>query len=525
VRAVQILGTPLALDLMLSGRLISPREALRAGLVDRVVAATELRAVARELIAARPRPHRAPWYLGLLSRAPLRGLLAARMRREVRRRAKPEHYPAPYAIVDLWERHGARGAGAFRDEAASIGRLLVTPTCRNLVRVFELRERLRNLAPKESAVRHVHVVGGGTMGGDIAAWCALKGLTVTVQDRELKFVEPALARARQLFNKRLRAPGEAAAAAARLRVDLAAEQVGTADLVVEAIVEKADAKRALFRDLEPKLKVDALIATNTSSIELETLASALDRPERFVGLHFFNPVASLPLVEVIRGAQTSAETMQAALSFVTKIGKLPLPCRSAPGFVVNRLLTPYMLEALHAHADGHSLESIDAAAKSFGMPMGPVELADRVGLDVALHVAEILSGVLATAPPDLLRAKVAKGELGVKTGRGFYAYDAKGKPIKQRGGDRADGGLADRLLLPLINEAVACLHQGVVADSDLLDAGVIFGAGFAPFTGGPIRYAQQRGVAEVVATLRGLAERFGTRFTPHEGWQQLRPPA
>ena len=524
VRAVEILGAPLALDLMLSGRSISPREALRAGLVDRVVAAAELRDAARSLIAARPRPRRAPWYLALLRRAPLRSFLAARIRGEVRRRARPEHYPAPYAIVDLWERHGARGGDAYRDEVASIGRLLVTPTCRNLVRVFELRERLRNLAPKDSVVRHVHVVGGGTMGGDIAAWCALKGMTVTVQDRELKYVEPALARARELFGKRLRAPGEAEAAAARLRVDLAAEHVGTADLVVEAIIEKADAKRALFRDLEPKLKLGALIATNTSSIELETLASALARPERFVGLHFFNPVASLPLVEVIRGAQTSAETMQAALSFVTRIGKLPLPCRSAPGFVVNRLLTPYMLEALHAHADGHSLESIDAAAKSFGMPMGPVELADRVGLDVALHVAEILSGVLATAPPDLLRAKVAKGELGVKTGRGFYAYDAKGKPIKQRGAGRSDASLADRLLLPLINEAVACLNEGVVADSDLLDAGVIFGAGFAPFTGGPIRYAQQRGVADVVATLQGLAERFGTRFTPHEGWQQLQRP-
>ncbi len=525
VRAVQILGAPLALDLMLSGRSISPHEARRAGLVDRVVAVAELHDAARRLIANRPRPQRAPWYLALLCRAPLRGFLAARMRRAVRRRARPEHYPAPHAIVALWERHGARGADAFRAEAASIGRLLVTPTCRNLVRVFELRERLRNLAPKESAVRHVHVVGGGTMGGDIAAWCALKGLTVTVQDRGLQYVEPALARARELFRKRLRAPGEAEAAAARLRVDLAAEQVGTADLVIEAIVEKADLKRALFRDLEPKLKVGALIATNTSSIELETLASALDRSERFVGLHFFNPVASLPLVEVIRGAQTSAETMQAALSFVTKIGKLPLPCRSAPGFVVNRLLTPYMLEALHAHADGHSLESIDAAAKSFGMPMGPVELADRVGLDVALHVAEILSGVLAAQPPELLRAKVAKGELGAKTGRGFYAYDAKGKPIKQHGVSRADAGLADRLLLPLINEAVACLHEGVVADADLLDAGVIFGAGFAPFTGGPIHYAQQRGVADVVATLRGLAERFGTRFTPHEGWQQLQPPA
>lgn len=521
VRAVQILGAPLALDLMLSGRSISPREALRSGLVDRVVAQVELRNVARDLIATRPRLRRAPWYLALLCRAPLRGFLATRLRREVRRRARPEHYPAPYAIIDLWERHGARGAAAFRDEVASIGRLLVTPTCRNLVRVFELRERLRNLAPKESAVRHVHVVGGGTMGGDIAAWCALKGLTVTLQDRALEYVEPALARARELFRKRLRAPGEAEAAAARLRVDLAAVEVGAADLVVEAIVEKADVKRALFRELEPRLRPGALIATNTSSIELETLASALDRPQRFVGLHFFNPVASLPLVEVIRGAQTSGETMQAALSFVTRIGKLPLPCRSAPGFVVNRLLTPYMLEALHAHADGHSLESIDAAARSFGMPVGPVELADRVGLDVALHVAEILSGVLAAAPVDLLRAKVAKGELGVKTGRGFYGYDSKGKPIKRRGASRVDAGLADRLLLPLINEAVACLHEGVVADADLVDAAVIFGAGFAPFTGGPIRYAQQRGVADVVATLRGLAERFGTRFTPHDGWQQL----
>ncbi len=232
-------------------------------------------------------------------------------------------------------------------------------------------------------------------------------------------------------------------------------------------------------------------------------------------------MASLPLVEVIRGDETSEETMSAAMSFVTKIGKLPLPCRSAPGFLVNRLLTPYMLEALYAHADGHSLESIDAAAKQFGMPMGPVELADRVGLDVALHVAEILSDVLATPPPELLKAKVAKGELGVKTGRGFYAYDADGKPTKDRTRIAADPDLPDRLLLPLINEAVACLHEGVVADADLLDAGIIFGAGFAPFTGGPIRYARERGISDVVGRLTLFAERFGTRFTPHDGWRAL----
>ncbi len=521
IRAVEILGAPLALDLMLTGRSLSPHEALKAGLVDRVVPRESLRAAARELITARPPPRRAPWYLALLSRMPLRRFVAARVRAGVRKRVRREHYPAPYAIVDLWERYGARGDAALRAEAISIGKLFVTPTCRNLVHVFELRERLRNLAPKDSRIERVHVVGAGTMGGDIAAWCALRGLDVTVQDRAQQYVEPALKRARELFGKRLRAPGEADAALKRLRVDLAAAEVASADLVIEAIVEKADAKRALFAELEPRIPAHALIATNTSSIRLETLAEALRDPGRFVGLHFFNPVASLPLVEVIRGEQTSEAALRDALSFVTRIGKLPLPCRSAPGFVVNRILTPYMLEALHAHVDGHSFESIDAAAKSFGMPMGPVELADRVGLDVALHVAEVLSGVLAMEPPELLRAKVARGELGVKTGRGFYAYDERGKPIKNRH-VKADAELADRLLLPLINEAVACLAEGVVDDADLLDAGAVFGAGFAPFTGGPLRYARARGVDDVVATLERFAQRFGTRFTPRNGWKKFR---
>ena len=521
VRSVELLGAPLALDLMLSGRLLSPAEAVTHGLVDRVVARPDLERVAVELIKQRPQRRRAPWYLRMLSLPPVRPVLGRSILARVRKRARRAHYPAPYAIVDLWLRYGGRGADAYRAEIESIGELLITRTCKNLVRMFELRERMRNLAPKDSSAHRVHVIGAGTMGGDIAAWCALRGLSVTVQDREQKYVEPALRRARDLFRKRLREPGAAEAAMRRLVVDIAAEQVGTADVVIEAIIEKLEAKQALLRDLEPKISAGALIATNTSSIKLEDMSPALRSPGRFVGLHFFNPVASLPLVEVIQGRDTDPEYLQKALSFVTRIGKLPLPCRSAPGFVVNRVLTPYMLEALRAHEDGHALETIDEAAKSFGMPMGPVELADRVGLDVALHVAEVLSEVLGAAPPQPLIDKVAAGELGIKTGRGFYAYGKQGRPEKRRDVPPADEELVDRLILPLINEAVACHDEGVVDDTDLLDAGMVFGTGFAPFTGGPIHYARQRGFAAVHDQLVAFAKVFGTRFTPHRGWRKF----
>lgn len=520
VRLVQLIGAPKALDMMLTGRSASPVEAVAMGLVNRASPPDTLDAAAVELLERRPPKRRAPWYLRLLQWPPFRGLLAYAVRSRVARRARPEHYPAPYALLDLWRRCGARGTRAYREEAESIGRLLVTSTCQNLVRMFMLRERMRNLAPKSDAVEHVHVVGAGVMGGDIASWCALRGLTVSVQDRAEEYVEPALERARKLFERRLKAPGAADEAARRLAVDIEGRQVQRADLVLEAIVEKLDAKQSLYADLEPRLQEGALLATNTSSLRIEDLAERLEHPDRFVGLHFFNPVARLPLVEVIHGEATSEATMQSALAFVAQIGKLPLPCRSAPGFLVNRVLTPYMLEALRAHEDGVSLETIDAAAKQFGMPMGPIELADRVGLDVALSVAKIMSGVLRAAPPSLLETMVAEGRLGAKTGRGFYGYES-GRPQKNKDHAAPDDELTDRLLLPLVNEAVACLHEAVVDDADLIDAGVVFGTGFAPFRGGPIRYARQRGADEIVARLEWLAARHGTRFEPHAGWRDL----
>ena len=520
VRAPRLIGAPRALDLMLSGRSVSPIEAETIGLVDKVVDPAALEQAALDLIERRPPPRRAPVWSRIFSLQPVRRVVARRIRAEVARRADPRHYPAPHALLDLWVRHGGRGEAAYVAEAESVGQLLVGRTSKNLVRLFLLRERMRNLAPKREAARRVHVVGAGVMGGDIAAWCALRGLEVGVQDRSMELVEPALKRARELFGKRLKAPGAAEEAAARLSPDIEAARVGDADIVIEAIVENIDAKKSLYRALEPKLRPDAIVATNTSSIRLEDMADAFERPGRFVGLHFFNPVASLPLVEVIRGEHTDEDATQRALAFVTQIGKIPLPCRSAPGFVVNRVLMPYMLEALQAHEDGYAFETIDAAATAFGMPMGPIELADRVGLDVALYVARILGESLGRTVPPPLEAKVAAGNLGVKTDAGFYRY-VDGKPQKRREFPRPDADLQDRLMLPLVNEAVACWDEGVVEDPDLLDAGVVFGTGFAPFTGGPIRYAVERGVSEVVARLEALARQYGDRFTPRAGWRRI----
>ncbi len=517
VRSVRLLGAPAALELMLTGKSVSPVQAVRIGLLDRVVPAAQLDETARELVTARPPKRRAPVHLQVVNLPFVRPWLGRRLRAQVRRRARPEHYPAPYAIVDLWVRHGARGPTAGKSEARSIARLLETSTSRNLVRVFFLRERLRGLAPKSTGIEHVHVVGAGVMGGDIAAWCALRGFTVTLHDLSDALVEPALKRAETLFRRRLRSSRAAGEARRRLSAD--ADGIAHADLVIEAIVERPEAKQALFREAERHMRANAVLATNTSSISLERLSEGLVNPGRFLGLHFFNPVAKLPLVEVVRGDRTEESCMTRAMAFVTCIGKLPLPCRSAPGFLVNRVLAPYLNEALLAHRDGYALETIDQAAVDFGMPTGPVELADRVGLDVVLHAAASFGDSVGEIPP-LLRAKVDAGDLGAKSGAGLYRFRGN-RPIKARSFAAPDRDLQDRLVLPLVNAAVACHAERIVTDLDLVDAGVVFGTGFAPFTGGPMEYARQRGIENIVVRMETLAASLGARFAPHPGWREL----
>jgi 3-hydroxyacyl-CoA dehydrogenase/enoyl-CoA hydratase/3-hydroxybutyryl-CoA epimerase len=523
VRSVRLVGVLNAMSMMLSGRNVRPREALRMGLVDQVVPARHLERAAHTLaLEAAPRKPRKLRYT-LLDATPVRGLVAQMLERQVAKQAPRQHYPAPYAIIDLWRRHASDPVPQQLDaEARSIAELMCTRTSRNLVRVFMLQDRLKGLAGKPARpLEHVHVVGAGTMGGDIAAWCSIQGLRVSLQDREPKYIAPAIGRARKLFEKRLREPRLVEAAMDRLIPDHQGHGVVRADVVIEAIFENLEAKQNLFRSIEPRLKRGALLATNTSSIRLETLREALSEPARLVGLHFFNPVARMPLVEVIRAQDADAEAVAFALAFAKRINKLPLPCSSAPGFVVNRVLMPYLMEAFRAGEESIPLVLIDRAATDFGMPMGPVELADTVGLDVCLSVAQVFSREFGVEVPARLREMVERKELGRKSGRGFYEW-RKGKPLKPPAHGTASADLADRLILPMLNEAVACLREGVVADADLLDAGVIFGTGFAPFTGGPLHHARQRGVDNVLTALHALRERYGERFQPDVGWGALR---
>ena len=526
VRAVQLIGVATAMDLMLTGKNLRPEQALRAGLVDEVVPASQLQNAAKALVL-RPRRHRkAPLGQRLLNLPVVRGLVAGKIESQVRRRARMEHYPAPYAIVDLWRRHGGSRRTGYEAEAQSVARLVCTSTSRNLVRVFFLQERLKALGGKDLPTGgHVHVVGAGVMGGDIAAWCALRGFTVTLQDRGAEVVQRALDRAKAFFEKRSRVPGKAAEQLARLQADVEGRGVDRADVVIEAIYEDAAAKRELYARIEPRLKAGAILATNTSSLMLEPLAEQLAAPGRLVGLHFFNPVAQMPLVEVIESAVTEPQARAAALAFMRAIDKLPLPCRSAPGFLVNRVLMPYMTEAMLAANEGVPLATIDAVAVKFGMPMGPIELADIVGLDVCLHVGRILSSACGGPAPDAVAPLVAAGKLGKKSGQGLYEW-REGKAVKPAvdPATRAPDDLEDRLMLAMVNEAMAVLREEVVADADLIDAGVIFGSGFAPFRGGPLRYARERGVQDVVARLEALAATHGERFRPDPGWSSFGGP-
>lgn len=526
VRAVERLGVMPAMDLMLTGRNVDARRAQRMGLVDRAVPERHFDTAVRTLIDTQPATPRLPLAQRAANTRLSRPLVAMALRREVAKRAYEQHYPAPYALIRLWQSYGGDRAAMFRAEARSIAELFVSATSRNLQRLFFLQERLKTFGRNDAApINHVHVIGAGTMGGDIAAWCAMRGLKVTLQDREVRYLAPAIKRAHAMYEKRIRDPYRRAEVQDRLIIDLDGTGIAEADVIIEAIIEDLEAKRQLFADIEQRAKPEALIATNTSSIPLEDIAAGMTRGDRLVGVHFFNPVQQMELIEIIGGDGTDPAQLSRAAAFAVRIDRQPLPARSSPGFLINRILSPYLQEAMTIVEQGVSPVVVDRVAREFGMPMGPIELADTVGLDICLSVGEVLAGSLGGAVPDILRMKVAQGRLGRKSGRGFYDY--KGQKIvrpKPEEPDQAEHDLRDRMLLRLLNEAVACLREGVVSDADLVDVGMVFGTGFAPFRGGPLNYARERGVPGILLRLHQFENQYGERFHPDEGWQSLVAP-
>lgn len=526
VRLPRLVGAPAAMDMMLTGRTLSASAAKAIGLVDKVVdPATLVDAAAELALRGTQRPFKQRFLGWITNTWPARQLLAPMLVKQVARKARKEHYPAPYALIETWRRSGGGIQARLAAERKSVVKLAATPTARNLTRVFFLQERLKGIGGKDSGIRNVHVVGAGVMGGDIAAWSAYKGFEVTLQDREQRFIDGAMARAQELFAKKVKDDAKRPEVAARLKSDLNGDGVPNADLVIEAIIEQAEAKRDLYANVEPRLKPDALLTTNTSSIPLIELREHIRRPAQFAGLHYFNPVALMPLVEIIHHDAMAPDTEKRLAAFCKALDKLPVPVAGTPGFLVNRVLFPYMLEAVTAYSEGIPGPAIDKAAVKFGMPMGPIELIDTVGLDVASGVGRELAPFLGLSIPAALATPPEQGKRGKKDGQGLYAWE-NGKPKKPElpKDYKAPEDLEDRLILPLLNEAVAALHDGVVADADLLDAGVIFGTGFAPFRGGPIQYIRETGADALLAKLQALHAKYGERFAPRPGWDspQLR---
>jgi 3-hydroxyacyl-CoA dehydrogenase / enoyl-CoA hydratase / 3-hydroxybutyryl-CoA epimerase len=517
VRLPPLVGHFAALDLMLTGRTVSGKQAKRMGLVDDVVPERHMRNAAVAMLRKNAPRRRASWYLRAPGARPLRPLVTRFLTRQLRAKANADHYPAPYRMLELWQRKATQ-----EQEAVSLGELLVSRTSRSLVHVFLLGEELKRSGRTAAHdIRHVHVIGAGVMGADIAMWAAHKGFSVSLQDMQPEILARAMKRAFEFFTRQRKDPRAVQEAMDRLLPDLNGDGLARADLVIEAIVEKVEPKRSLFRNVEARVRPGALLASNTSSIPLEEIATALKDPARLVGLHFFNPVPKMQLVEIVRGAQSSEAALARARAFTVAIERLPLDVKSSPGFLVNRILMPYLIEAVKMVEEGVAPAQVDRAAREFGMPMGPVELADTVGLDICLSVAEELSGPLNTPVPEILRGLVAEGRLGRKSGRGFYDWDAKGHAKIPPAGAPPHLPITERLILRLLNEAVACLREGVVRDTDAVDAGMVYGTGFAPFLGGPMRYVDSLGETGISHSLYRLAQEYGKRFNPDAGWSQV----
>lgn len=521
IRLIEIIGVASAMNMILAGRTVIPFIAKKMGIVDLCVPRRQLERAARHVIDKKASLKRASGLNKILNFGPARDAIAQYLKKQVNAKAKESHYPAPYALIDLWKEHGGNREDMFDAEQRSISHLFTTETSKNLVKVFFLQEGLKKIGRQgdNSEFQRVHVIGAGVMGGDIAAWCALRGLYVTIHDRSADALARATGRAHELFKKKLKQSRLVERAMDRFQQDLAGIGAKHADVIIEAIFENAEAKIGVFSEMEKIAKPDAILATNTSSIPLETISAALKKPRRLVGLHFFNPVAKMQLIEIVEGEKTLAKISARAAAFAGCIGRLPVPVKSGPGFLVNRVLMPYILEAVELLNAGIPAPVIDKVATDFGMPMGPIILADTVGLDICYHVGDNLTKSFGGELPNLLKQKVDAGDLGKKSGKGFYVWE-KGRPKKEKSSsDHNKRDIEDRLIFRYLNECIACLHESIIESSDQLDAALIFGTGFAPFKGGPINHIIDEEPSLMLERLTELHKRHGDRFKPSEGWK------
>jgi 3-hydroxyacyl-CoA dehydrogenase/enoyl-CoA hydratase/3-hydroxybutyryl-CoA epimerase len=552
-RLPKLVGLQSALDLILTGRSLDARRAREIGLVDEAVPAAIFEAWSREFArgkAGQAKPKRSVRKrMGLAEKAldatPLGRRLVFRKARQGVLAQTGGHYPAPLAALDVIEEgFGKPVAAGFASEAEHIARIFGGEVQRNLLALFFLTEQVKREtgvphgAAKPRSVSRVGVLGAGVMGGGIAQLAADRGLPARMKDIDAKALAHGYAAAaalwREQVKKRRLSPREMAAKMGLVSGTLDYSGFARCDVTIEAVVEKLAVKRAVLAEWEAAVPGTAIFASNTSTLPITEIAAGAREPGRVIGMHFFNPVHRMPLVEVIRGRETTDETVATVFAFAKALGKTPVVVRDAPGFLVNRILTPYLAEAVALVREGCRIENVDRALTDFGMPVGPLALLDDVGLDVAAKASEVMQ----TAFPDRMKlggqdALPAAGRLGRKNGKGFYDYEGSKRrapsPEAYALLKAAPAGktslpaevLQARCVLLMVNEAAFCLEDRIVSDPGKLDLAMIFGIGFPPFRGGLLRYADSIGADRVFARLDDLSERLGPRFAPAELIREL----
>jgi len=551
-RLPKLVGLQRALDIILSGKNLNAKRAWKTGLVDKIIPAEwvmeQALAFAAEVLAGKAakytqrRKPKGPANAALEKTPFGRKIIFSQAQKTVRKKTAG-HYPAPLmALETIKKTYGLPLEKGLEREARALGELMATDISKNLIQLFFWNEEIKKengLTDSKIQGRKVEraaILGAGVMGGGIAQLFAAKSIPVRVKDISYDRVAKAYRQASKVLGEKVKRRR-----LSKLEYQQIMDRIsGTIDysgfagmsLVVEAIVEDIKIKKAVLKEVEKEVEENTIIATNTSSLRVDEMAKALKGKERFVGLHFFNPVHRMPLVEVIRGKHSSDEAIATVFNLVKKLGKTPILVKDGPGFLVNRLLVPYMVEAIALLEEGNTIERIDSAMRHFGMPMGPIELFDEVGLDVAWKVAKILKAFMGErmAESEVLTRLLEAGRLGKKNGKGFYKYEGPKKEYDSSveafisAKERLildEDEIVRRMIYPMVNEAARCLKAGIAQRPRDIDVGLIFGTGFAPFRGGLLRYADSIGLDKIIEELQRFSELFGARFTPAKSLLQI----